>query len=463
MRRHSSIQMTSQNLWSGILLFSLPLMASNLLQVLFNMADVAVVGQFAGTLSLGAVGSTTILVSLFTGLLIGLGNGINVQVAHRIGAGQEEGIRITVHTSLILAVIYGLVIMALGEALAEPVLLLLGTKEELLQQAQLYFRIYLLGLPALAVYNFGNAVYSAAGNTRKPLAILSLAGVVNVAGNLLFVIVFRMDVVGVALASALSQYLSAFLIVLSLFRCREKWGLRRDRLGLNRRTAGQVLQLAIPSGMQNAIFAVANLFIQSGVNSFSAVMVSGNAAAANADSIIYDVMAAVYTACASFMGQNYGAGKRKRVMQSYLIALLYSFLVGLILGLGIMFNGRTFLGLFSRDEQVIEAGLLRLNIMGFSYCVSAFMDNTIAACRALGKTLVPTVAVILGSCLFRILWIYTVFAHFRTIPSLYLVYIFSWTITSAVQIAYFLYVWRHTFTSGGKTDKIGEKAGEAAC
>ena len=441
-RGAGAMDMLTCNLWKGVLLFSLPLVASNLLQVLFNMADIAVIGQFGGAMSLGSVGSTSILVSLFTGFLLGLGSGVNVTVARRLGEGNVPAVRESVHTSLVIAVIYGLVMTLAGVLACAPILTLMNTKEELFDGAVLYFRIYMLGCPAMAVYNFGSAVWSAAGNTRKPLIYLSIAGGLNVALNLFFVLLMKLDVAGVALASVISQYVSAVLVLISLFRCKGEWGLRVGQLKLRREPARQILRLSVPSGLQYATFAIANLFVQSGVNSFSAIMVSGNTAAANADSIIYDVMAAFYTGCASFMGQNYGAGNRRRVRDSYLVALVYSFAVGAILGLGIMFNGRAFLSLFSGDAGVIEAGMLRLSVMGWSYAFSAFMDNTLAACRALGRTLVPTIVLMLGSCVFRIVWIYTVFAAFHTIQALYLVYISSWTVTATLEIICFVRSYR---------------------
>ena len=206
--------------------------------------------------------------------------------------------------------------------------------------------------------------------------------------------------------------------------------------------AKAVLALGIPSGMQNGIFQLANLFIQAGVNTFSATMVAGNSAAANADALVYDVMAAFYTACGSFMGQNYGAKKKKRVLHSYVISVAYSFGVGAIMGVLLVIFGRQFLHLFSNDSAVIEAGMKRLTIMGFSYCVSAFMDSAIAASRGLGKSVIPMIIVILGSCVFRIVWVNTIFAYFKTIPSLYLLYVFSWSITAIAEIIYFISVYR---------------------
>lgn len=434
--------MTHGPLAKQILLFSLPLICSNLLQVLFNLADLAVVGQFVGSQALGSVGSTTTLVTMFTGFLIGLGGGINVLAARFYGARDTKRFGQLLHTAALLSLGLGILLSILGVTLTRPILQLLRTKEDLIDGAVLYLRIYLLGMPGLAVYNYGSAILSALGDTRRPLRFLTVAGILNVILNLFFVLVVKMAVAGVALASILSQYLSAVLIVLALIHNDAPFALCRSQLRLHRDSALEIIRLGIPAGLQNCIFALANLFIQVGVNSFSSTMVAGNSAAANADSLIYDVMAAFYTACASFMGQNYGARNRERVKKSYFISLAYSFAIGLILGFLLVLFGRQFLHLFSPAADVIEAGMFRLTIMGFSYGFSAFMDCTIAASRALGKSLAPTVMVILGSCVFRIIWVYTVFAWFQTIPSLYLVYICSWTITALAEIAYFHHVYK---------------------
>ena len=417
-------------------------MLSNILQVLFNMSDIAVVGHFAGSMALGSVGSTSTLVTMFTGFLIGLSGGINVLTALYLGARNRQATSCTIHSAAIISLVIGFVLALAGIGFSRPLLTLLNTKEELIDGAVLYLQIYFTGIPALAMYNFGNAVFSAAGDTKRPLRYLAAAGVLNVVLNLFFVIVLHMDVAGVGAASAISQYISAILIIRALFCSKESYRLELHSLHLHPDKAKDILRIGIPSGMQNTIFAIANLFIQVGVNSFSAVMVAGHSAAANADALIYDMMAAFYIACASFMSQNFGAGRRDRVLKSYLVSLAYSFGVGLVIGLLLILFGRPFLSLFTSDPQVIAAGMKRLSIMGFSYCVSAFMDCTIAASRALGKSLVPTAIVILGSCVFRVVWVYTVFAYFKTIPSLYLLYILSWSITAVAEIVYFLRVYR---------------------
>ena len=255
--------------------------------------------------------------------------------------------------------------------------------------------------------------------------------------NLFFVIVCKLDVAGVALASIISQYTSAILILRALFMTKEVYGLKLPMLKPNSQKAGMILSIGVPSAIQYAIFQVANLFIQFGVNSFDATMVAGNSAAANADGLVYDVMAAFYTACSSFIGQNYGAGNKERVRNSYFVSLAYSFGIGLVIGVTLEIFGTQFLSLFTTEQAVVDAGMKRLGIMGFSYCISAFMDATIAASRGLGKSVVPTIIVIMGSCVFRIIWVYTIFAYFKTIPSLYLLYVFSWSITAIVEMIYF--------------------------
>ena len=436
-----SKSMTEGPLAKQILLVSLPLALSNLLQILFNMSDVAVVGRFAGSTALGSVGSTATFVTLFTGFLIGLSNGVNVLVARFYGAGHPKDVSKTVHSALLVSLAAGVLLVA---GLVPKFASILTTIPQcVIGGATMYLRVYFLGMPALALYNFGNAVFSAIGETKKPLAYLSFAGVLNILLNLFFVIVCKLDVAGVALASTIAQCVSAGLILHALTKVSDCYALdfRKVRLDLN--MTKRILMLGVPAGLQNAIFAIANLFIQAGVNSFDSLMVKGNSAAANADAMVYDAMAAFYMACASFMSQNYGAGKLDRVKKSYFIALAYSFGLGAVLGGGLLVFGRQFLALFTTESAVIDAGMKRIMVMGWAYCTSAFMDCTIAASRGLGKTVGPTVIVILGSCVFRVAWVYTIFAHFHTIPALYLLYPCSWALTAAAEIVYFVFSYRH--------------------
>lgn len=419
-------------------------MFSNLLQVLFNISDIAVVGKFAGAYALGSVGSTSILLTLFLAVPLGMGGGINVLTALAIGSRSKKDVSETIHTAAIISLIAGILLLAFGMFFARDLLTLLNTKEELIEGAVAYLHVYFLGMPAVALYNFGNAVFSAAGNTRKPLVYLSIAGVVNVILNLFFVIVLKIDVCGVAAASAISQYLSAGLLLKDLFRGEGMCRLQMTEMKLTGSKAKRILQIGVPSAFQYMIYSVANLFVQTGVNTFSATVVAGNSAAANADNLVYDIMAAFYTVCGSFMGQNLGARKKDRVKKSYLICLFYSFMIGLVVGLLLVLFGHQFLSLFANDAAVIEAGMERLMVMGLAYCISAFMDCTTAATRALGKTVFPTIVMILGSCVFRIVWIYTVFVVYRTTQALYLLYAVSWIITAIPEIIYFVIIYKKT-------------------
>lgn len=436
------MDMTTGSLWKKIMIFSVPLMFSNILQIVFNISDVAVVGKFAGPIALGSVGSTSILITLSTGLLLGLSSGVSALTALYIGARDDGEVSKTVHTATLLLAGSGVLIVVLGILLAGGILTMMHTKEELMAGAVCYLRIYLLGTPALAMFNLGNAVLSAAGDTRRPLNYLTFAGVVNVLLNLFFVIVCHMGVTGVAIASIISQYISAALVIRLLLRSQEVFALRLDRLRVDRDKLRRLLQIGVPSALQYALFAVANLFVQTSVNYFDHVMVEGNAAAANSDPLVYDMMAAFYTACTSFIAQNLGAKNRKRILKSFYICLFYSFMLGLILGVGIYLLRYPFLALFTNETAVVDAGIRRLSVMALSYCVSAFMDCAIAASRGLGRTVVPMLIVTVGSTVFRPLWIWTVFAHFRTIESLYLLYVCSWTITALAEILYFAGIFR---------------------
>ena len=436
-RRKRTIEMTQGSLWKNMFFFSVPLMFSQILEVMFNLSDVAVVGHFADYKALGSVGSTTTLVTLFTGLLIGLGSGVNVQVANKLGAGDEKATKETIHSALIICAAAGIFVCLICLLFAGPMLSMINTKPELLDQAVLYMKVFALGMPATAIYNFGNGVLSARGDTKRPMYYLAFAGILNVILNLIFVIVFHMAAVGVATASAIAQYVSGGLILIHLMRRDDMCKVNLRKLRYHNIYGKGILYLGVPSGLQNAIFAIANLFVQSGINSFDAIMVSGNAAAANADSLIYNVMFAFYTACASFIGQNWGAGNKKRMLKTYGISLTYAFIAGAILGGLLLVFGPQFLSLFATEPAVIDAGMERIRIMGFSYAFSCFMDCSIAASRGIGKSIPPTIIIILGSCVFRVIWFYTVFAHFQTISSLYLLYIFSWGITGFAEVLFF--------------------------
>ena len=437
-----SIQMCEGSLWKNIFFFSVPLMFAQILEVLFNLSDVAIVGKFADYTALGVVGSTTILVSLYTGFLIGMGSGVTVVIAHCLGAQKNALTKKNICSAFVACGVVGILICLISFFSTDIMLNVLNTKQELFQQAALYLKIFSLGFPAMALYNYGNGVLSACGDTKRPLMYLTVAGIANVILNLFFVIVFHRAADGVAIASVIAQYLSAGLILAHLKSREDICKLVVEPSLFDRHAFMRVMELGVPAGLQNAIFAIANLFVQKAVNSFDAIVVSGNSAANNADTIVYNVLAAFHTGCSSFVSKNYGAGNVERMMKSYLIALFYSFSSGVLFGGLLLIFGNTFLSLFTNDALVMQSGMEKLRIMAFSYCLSSFMDCTIAASRGIGKSILPTIIVMIGSCAFRVLWVYTIFAQFHTITSLYLLYPCSWTLTAIVEIAYFLYSFR---------------------
>ena len=434
------LDMVNGPLARKILIYSIPLMFSNLLQVFFNMTDVAVVGKFAGARALGS----TIIIPLTTGILLGMGGGVNAVTALHMGAEDYQRVHKTVHTSVILCFIAGLLLLVAGLAFSKPLLEVMNTKPELIDGATAYLMIYLCGSPALALYNFGNGVLSAVGDTKRPLIYLSISGIINIVLNLFFVIVCRLGVVGVALASIISQYISAFLILKFLFGCGRDYGLYIRNIGIDSHIAARVLKIGLPAAVQYSLFAVANLYIQSAVNSFDHVVVEGNSAAANADNIVYDMMAAFYTACTSFIAQNLGARKRDRIRKAYLVTQMYSFLIGAVLGALLVVFRTQFLSLLTSDPDVLHYGSIRLGIMGCSYFISAFMDNAAAGARGLGRSVIPTIIVIMGSVVFRIVWVCTIFASIHTLMSLYLVYASAWAFTSIIGTVYFIIIYRKT-------------------
>lgn len=431
------------SLFKTIFIFSLPLIFTNLLQVLFSFTDVAVLGRFASAESMGSVGSVAILVFMCTGFLTGIGSGVNSVAAFYIGTDNKKSVSDTVHTSAILCVSAGVAVCVFGILFARPVLQLMGTKAILIDGSVTYFKIYMLGMPALAFYNFGNGILSASGDTKSPLKFLSISGVVNVVLDLVFVICFNMDIAGVAVASISSLYISAFLVFLKLYKRNDALAFRFKNLRLNKFILYKLIKICIPAGMQNVIFAFANIFIQVGINSFDAAMVIANSAAANSDTLVYNIMSAFYVAGSTAIAQNYGAKNKKGILKSCFISVAYSFLAGLFLGVLLLLFGRYFLAVFTSEPHIIELGMERLTIMAFSYCLSAFMDAALASSRGLGETIIPTVIVIIGSCILRILWIYTVFGFFGTVLSLYLVFPVTWIITATAEFIYFAKLYRN--------------------
>jgi putative MATE family efflux protein len=438
------IDMCSGPILRKMLLFAVPLMCSSVLQLLFNAADIVVVGRFAGDNSLAAVGSTTALINLLTNLFIGLSIGSNVLAAREYGARQGRELGRTVHTSMLLSVLSGLLLTAVGVPGARYILAWMQTPPEVLGLATLYLRIYFLGMTATMVYNFGSAVLRAVGDTRRPLYYLMAAGVVNVVLNLFFVIVLHLDVAGVAIATVISQTISAALVVRCLMRETGWIRLELRRLRIERDKLAAILRVGLPAGFQGIVFALSNVVIQASVNTFGPVVMAGNSAAANIEGFVYVAMNAFYQATLSFTSQNMGAGNYRRISRILLTGQLCAITAGLVLGNLAVLLGHGLLSVYSRSEPVIQAGMVRLHVIARTYALCGIMDVMVGALRGMGYSLLPMFVSLLGACGLRLVWLATVFQipRFHTAPVIYASYPISWLATLSVHVVCYLWARR---------------------
>lgn len=450
MNKSKKLDLLTCNLFTGILIFTIPLIISHVLQNLFNFADLAVIGAYSGDVSIGAMGSTTMIVNLFLGFATGFGSAINAKVAKRLGANDKSGAHHAIHSSITFTLIFGIIISGLGIALARPLLVLINTQEIFLEKASIYLMVYLAGLPATMVYNALSGVYNAAGKTVKPLIYLFIAGIANVGFNFLFVLSAHLDVLGVALGSMISQYIMAILIVISLAHEKTDYRLKIKDIKVYSNYGRELSSFLLLAGVQNSLFYVANMFVQVGVNQLTHVEVEGITISVALDNLVYFVMDAFYLACSSFIGQNYGAKNKKRIRDSYLISIGYAVFIGYFFGMIYILFGRQIYSMFTRSEDVINAAMRRTLIMGLCYGVSALMDGTTAAARGLGKTFIPLVIIMLFSFVFRVIWIFTIFQSHKTIESLYLLYVVSWALSAIFEIIYFIYIYKKSTASFSK-------------
>ncbi|MBP3569356.1 MAG: MATE family efflux transporter [Lachnospiraceae bacterium] len=443
-KKKYEIDMCNGPILKKMLLFAVPLMLSSILQLLFNAADIVVVGRFAGDDSLAAVGSTSSLINLLTNLFIGLSVGANVLVARYFGAKKEGELKETVHTAMTLSILGGIILTVVGIVGAPVILSWMQTPPEVLSLAVVYLRVYFVGMTAMMVYNFGSSILRAVGDTKRPLYFLTIAGIVNVALNLIFVIVFHWGVFGVGLATTISQVISATFVLRCLMR--EQGGIKLDIkcLGISRGKLLQIMQIGLPAGFQGMLFSLSNVVIQSSVNSFGATVVAGNSAASNIEGFVYVGMNAFYQAAISFMGQNVGAGKYNRVNKILLAAETSVIVIGLILGNLVVLFAEPLLSLYTDSQAVVEAGIVRLNIICTIYFLCGIMDVMVGALRGLGYSIAPMIVSLLGACVFRLIWIATVFQveRFHTIETVYVSYPISWTLTFLAHFVTFMIVRR---------------------
>ena len=439
-RKSYEIDMCNGSLLPKILLFSIPLMMSSILQLLFNAADMVVVGRFAGSSALAAVGANASLINLLTNLFIGFSVGANVLVAMFYGAKKEKEISETVHSAIVLSLLCGLGLMVFGMVVAPQILELMGTPHDVLGQAVLYIRIYFAGMPVILLYNFGSAILRAVGDTQRPLYYLSAAGMINIILNLIFVIGFHLGVAGVALATVISQIVSALLILRCMSKmeggCQVEW----KKLRMKKEKVVQIVRIGFPAGLQGTVFSLSNVLIQSSVNSFGSVAMAGNTAASNIEGFIYMAMNSYHQTALSFTSQNFGAGNFKRIGKVLAECLALVAGVGLLMGWAAYLCGNQLLGIYSSDPRVIEVGLMRLSVICTTYCLCGIMDVLVGALRGLGYAVMPMIVSLVGACGFRILWIFTVFQWRRSLLSLYISYPVSWALTGGVHMICFLWV-----------------------
>lgn len=432
--KNREIDMVNGPLAGKILIFAIPLMCSSILQLLFNAADVVVVGRFAGDTSLAAVGSTSSLINLITQLFIGLSVGANVVTAKSIGEGRKNNVQTVVHTAVVTSLVSGVILLVFGICMSKVLLMWMGAPEDVIGLSALYLRIYFCGMPFLMLYNFGSALLRARGDTKRPLYYLLLAGAVNVVLNCIFVIVFHMDVAGVALATIISQAISAGLILRCL--CREEGMLHLDirHLHFDKRTFRQMMRIGLPAGVQGVVFSFSNVVIQSSVNSFGAVTMAGSAAAVSVGDFVYVAMNSFHQAGLSFNGQNMGAGKYDRVDKTTGLCVLYVIVIGTILSVGSYLLGPELLGIYSASAAVIAAGMVRMKYCNLLYELCGLMDVMPGCIRGMGFSILPMIVSLLGSCVLRIVWVATIFQTHHTIDNLYVSYPVSWILTFGTHI-----------------------------
>ena len=440
-----TMDMCNGPLLKKIILFAIPLMLSGVLQLLFNAADVIVVGRFTGNEALAAVGSTSSLINLLINLFVGVSVGANVLLGKHIGARDEENASKTVHTAVTFALVVGIAMIFVGFFLSRPLLELMGTPEDVINLSVLYMRIYFVGMPAFMFYNFGAALLRAVGDTKRPLYFLTLAGIINVIFNLIFVIVFHMGVAGVALATIISEGISAFLVFLCLKGADGVLHLDHRSLSFHKDVAIQMMKIGLPAGLQGCIFSVSNVLIQSSVNSFGSIAMAGNTASANLEGFVYNAMNSLYQTSLSFTSQNMGAKKYKRVDKILIECLVIVMIVGIVMGGGAYLIGTSLLSIYSSDPQVISYGLLRMSLICVPYFLCGMMDVFVGSLRGMGYSVMPMLVSLTGACLFRIVWIFTIFATNQSLFVLYFSYPVSWALTATAHLICYMIVRKKVF------------------
>ncbi len=436
--------MTEGPLLGKMILFTLPVMASGVLQLLFNAADVAVVGQFAGDAAMAAVGSCSSLINLIINLFIGLSVGAGVVAAQDLGAKRYDDVRKLISTSLTASLIGGILVGLFGFFMAEPLLKLMDTPDDVLAEAVPYMRAYFCGMPGCLVYNYLAAILRSGGDTKRPLYFLTIAGVVNVMLNLITVLCFGMGAMGVGIATAVSQYVAAGLTFVYMLRMKDHFRISGFRVYASK--LRRMVTIGLPAGLQGCMFSLSNVIIQSAVNAYPTPIIAGNTAASNLEGFVYTAMNSVYQTALTFVGQNIGAGKYKRIKRISLLCVAMVTVIGVVLGGALVLFGDVFVGIYASGDNraaIIEAGVRRLSVIAVAYFLCGLMDVGCGILRGMGRAIQPMIVALLGSCVFRVVWVVAVCPFFPgKIMALYISYPISWIVTGAVHFLFVFIFYR---------------------
>lgn len=441
-KKSYEMDMCNGPLFSKIIIFAMPLMLSGILQLLFNAADMIVVGRYSTTTALAAIGSVGALINFFVNMIIGISVGSNVLVARFYGAKKWDQLEDAVHTSILLSFLMGVIVGLIAILFSRPILILMKSPDDVIDLSVLYIRIYFAGLPLSMLYNFGSSILRAVGDTRRPLIYLSISGAVNVLLNLFFVTQLSMSVEGVALATIISQALSAVLVLRCLLNTDGKYKLELKKLRLNTKMIGQIFQIGIPAGVQSMLFSISNILIQSSINDFGSTAMAGNTACSSIEGFVYMAMNSIYQTNISFSSQNYGAGKYKRMDKSLIYCLIIVTIVGLTLGNLAYFFGEPLLSLYTKEKEVIPYGIARMAVICTTYFTCGIMEVLVGSLRGMGYSILPMIVSVVGICGLRILWICTYFQQHHTLKVLYMSYPITWVITIITDIICILVIRR---------------------
>ena len=462
-RKKNEVDMINGPLLPKILIFSATVFLTNLMQLLFNTSDLVVVGRFAGNDALGAVGATGALTTLFVNLFIGFSVGVSVVCTHCYGSGDMKGFRETVTTSVSLSAICGTILAVGGFFLSRGMLELMDTPESLLTMAADYLKTYFLCMPALMFFNYGAAILRSIGNTKTPMIILGVSGLTNVVLNLIFVIVFKLGVIGVALATTVTQYQSAVMLIIHMKRTDSAYKIEKLSFKIYRDKLKKIMYIGIPNAIHGTIISLSNVFIQSSLNTFGDVAVTGSSAAANVESYVYQALNCFYQSSLNFVGQNFGAGKFDRIRRVQVICYTSVVICGLVLGVGAYLGGGQLMKIFIDDsatsELAIAYGLERMKMICAPYFLCGLMEVLTGVLCGLGRSVSPTIVSVLGFCGVRVIWILTVFKYHHTLTVLYASYPVSWIISFIALFSVYLYVRHKTFPKKGSAAPL-QKAAE---